>query len=208
MGDIQQRVIKANIVRTMQHDHNDENKKYFIEGYAMLFEKYLYAEVDDVKIYEEVDRSAFEGADLSDFSLKIDHVGKVYARVKNGSLTYKIDSKGLFVRADLSRTSEARELYEAIKEQMYPDMSYAFSIAEEAYDKKTRTRIIKKFKKIYDVSVCDFGANSNTSVYARNISDLTGEVKLSLEEIQQRRSLEKEYLKELRNVTNIITTNR
>lgn len=196
MSDIQQRSIQAT-VRT------EDNDQYIIEGYAALFQPYLFSDFDDVKVYEKIERSAFEGADMSDFSLKVDHVGPVYARIKNGTLKYKIDSKGLFFSADLSKTSQARELYEAVKAGMYPTCSYAFTIAEEEFDKKSRTRIIKKFKKIYDVSVCDFGANQNTSVYARSWQAGVGKPIIS--GLIERKALVNKFIKEVQDAHNLIT---
>jgi hypothetical protein len=47
-------------------------------------------------------------------------------------------------------------------------MSFAFTVANDAYDSKTKTRTIFKFDKIYDVSIVDFPAYEQTSVSARS----------------------------------------
>jgi HK97 family phage prohead protease len=182
----------------------EKKDNYIIEGYPILWEPYKFYEEDGVQIYEKIERSALENCDFSDCALKKEHVGDVYARVKNGSLTYKIDSKGVFMRADLSATAKTRELYEEIKAGLYSELSWAFVVEEQTFDKKTRTQIVKKVKKCYDFSVVHVGANSNTSVYARSVN-LTGEVKKTLVEIQQRKSLEANYLRTLKEVQDALT---
>jgi len=66
-------------------------------------------------------------------------------------------------------------------------MSWAFTIREEEYDVKTRTRIIKKVKKIYDVAIVHCGANPATSVSARDW--LSGVSEPIMQEMQERAAL-------------------
>lgn len=146
----------------------EKKEDFIIEGYATTFEPYLLYEYDGVNYYEQIDRTAFEGADFSDVILQYDHAGKVFARTSNNTLELSIDDVGLKVRADLSKSKGAQELYEEIKNGLVTKMSWAFTVGEEDYDKKTRTRKFLKIKKVYDVSAVSIPANNDTSINARN----------------------------------------
>lgn len=146
-----------------------EDGEYIVEGYATTFnDPYEMYEWDGLKYYEEVDRHAFDNADMNDVIFQYDHAGKVFARQKNGTLLLKCDDHGLHVRADLSKTEASREMYEEIKSGLVSEMSFAFTIAEESYDNESRTRKILKIKKVYDVSAVSIPANPSTNISARS----------------------------------------
>ena len=102
---------------------NRFNSEYFVEGYASTFnDPYeLWADPETGWRYVEVmGRDVLEGADLSDVKLQYNHEGRVYARNRNDTLYMEPDDHGLYIAADLSRTTQAREMYEdAIME--YPN---------------------------------------------------------------------------------------
>ena len=104
---------------------------------------------------------------------RVDHEGPVYARTSAGSVEVWTDEHGLAQRTDLSRTQRARELFADIKAGNYPKMSFAFSVAEDHYDKATHTRIIDRIAKVFDVSPVVFPANPTTelSVATRDYFD-------------------------------------
>lgn len=159
---------------------------YYVEGYATTFdEPYLLYEIDGIKYYEKIDRNALEGADISDVIMQYDHQGKVLARLSNGTLGIEPTEKGLFIYADLSKSQEARELYEEIKNGLVTKMSWAFTVADEEYDKETRTRIIKKIKKVYDVSAVSIPANDGTIISARSF--INGVIEKEQQELLERR---------------------
>lgn len=128
-------------------------------------------EMDGVKVYEQIDRNALNGADMSDVIMQYDHEGRVLARQSNGSLVIETDDTGLFVAADLSKSNASRELFEDINAGLVTKMSWAFTIAEQEYDKESRTRIIKRINKVYDVSAVSIPANSDTLINARSFFD-------------------------------------
>ena len=145
---------------------------YYVEGFATTFNKpYLLFEVDGIKYYEEIDRHALDEADLSDVIMQYDHQGKVLARISNGTLGLEPNEKGLFIYADLSKSQAAKELYEEIKNGLITKMSWAFTVAEDEYDRETRTRTIKRIKKVYDVSAVSIPANNDTEISARSWLD-------------------------------------
>lgn len=88
-------------------------------------------------------------------------------RQSNKTLILQPDYKGLKVAADLGKTDLARGLYQDIEAGMINKMSWAFSVAEESYDRETHTRTILKIKKVYDVSAVSIPANGDTEISAR-----------------------------------------
>lgn len=117
--------------------------------------------------------------------MQYDHQGKVLARLSNGTLGIEPTEKGLFIYADLSKSQEARELYEEIKNGLVTKMSWAFTVADEEYDKETRTRIIKRIKKVYDVSAVSIPANDGTIISARSF--INGLIEKEQQELLERR---------------------
>lgn len=142
----------------------DPEDNYIVEGYATTFDSYVLFEVDGVEYREAINRNAFEGTDMSDVIMQYDHEGRVIARTTNGTLQLSIDNRGILVKADLSKSGYGRELYNDIKRGLVTKMSWAFKVAEEAFDRSTRTRVIKRIKKIYDVSAVSIPANNYTSI--------------------------------------------
>lgn len=165
---------------------NQFNSNYYIEGYATTFDTpyVLYEFEDGDKYYEKIDRHALDGADLSDVIMQYDHSGRVYARNSNNTLKLTADDKGLLIAADLSKTELARGLYEDINAGMITKMSWAFTVAEDSYDRDTHTRTILKIKKVYDVSAVSIPANDDTSIAARSYAS-------GRREAEQRETLEK-----------------
>lgn len=153
-------------------DHDDENEvEYRVEGYASTFEPYVLFSEDGIDYSEQIDRHAFDEADLSDVVFRFDHTGAVYARTSAGSVSLDIDDHGLHNVTDLSRTARSREAYEEIKAGNYPKMSFAFTVKEDEYDKDTHTRIIHRIAKVFDISPVSFPANPTTEISARDWLD-------------------------------------
>lgn len=159
---------------------------YYVEGYATTFDKpYLLWEYDGIKYFEMIDRHALDGADMSDVIMQYDHSGKVMARKTNNTLIIETNDNGLFVCADLSKSSASKELYEEISNMLVTRMSWAFTVAEESYNKDTRTRTILKVKKVYDVSAVSIPANADTEISARSYFD--GVIEVEKQELLERR---------------------
>lgn len=138
-----------------------------------------------MKYYEVIDRHALDEADMSDVIMQYDHNGKVLARQSNKTLIIEPNDKGLFVCADLSKSQASKELYEEINNGLVTRMSWAFTVAEESYNKDTRTRTILKVKKVYDVSAVSIPANQDTEISARSYLD--GVIEMERQELLERR---------------------
>lgn len=154
--------------RAVQQPFETGSEDFIVEGYASTFEPYVLWREGDTEVREQIDPKAFTDTDMSDTILQYDHEGRIYARVSNSTLQLSVDEHGLKVRADLSRTESARQLYEEIKSGLITQMSFAFTIAEDEYNKKERLRTVKRIRKLYDVSAVSIPANPGTEISARS----------------------------------------
>ena len=141
-----------------------EEDNFIVEGYASTFEPYVLFEYDGIQYKEQISPDAFNDCDMSDVIFCKDHEGTVFARTRNKTLELSVDKKGLFTRTDLSKTASARAMYEEIKEGMYDQMSFAFIVREDSYDKEEHLRTILKVEKLFDVSAVSFPANPGTDI--------------------------------------------
>lgn len=158
-----------------------ENKRlqsdFYVEGFATTFDKpYLLYEYDGIKYMEAIDRHALDTADIADVIMQYDHSGKVFARNKMGggkpaTLIAEPQESGFFIAADLSLTEASKRMYEDITAGLIYQMSWAFTVAEESYDRDTHTRRILRVKKVYDVSAVSIPANADTEISARSWID-------------------------------------
>ena len=141
-----------------------EEPSFFVEGYASTYQPYVLLTRDGVDYSERIEPTAFDGADLSDVVFRVDHEGPVYARTSAGTVQLWTDEHGLGQRTDLGRTQRARDLFYDIAAGNYPKMSFAFTVAEDHFDKETHTRVIDRISKVYDVSPVSFPANPSTEL--------------------------------------------
>ena len=165
-------------VMAVARAEGEEKPSYKVRGYASTFnEPYVLFEDWDGNEYKEIiDPHAFDGADMEDVIMQYDHMGMVFARTRNGSLTLSIDDHGLLAEADLSLTEDSRRMWEAIETGLVDRMSFCFVIAEdgEELDKATHTSRITKITKVYDVSAVSIPANPGTEISAARKRFLDG----------------------------------
>ena len=153
------------MVQIRKKEEGSEGSSFLVEGYASTFEEYvLFTDENGTEYKEKILPEAFEETDFSDVVFLKDHQGTVFARTKNGTLEITVDDKGLFTRTDLSKTASARAMFEEIQAGMYYQMSFAFIVREDSYDKETHTRKILKIDKLFDVSAVSFPANPGTDI--------------------------------------------
>ncbi len=177
-----------------------DEPSFFVEGYASTFEPYKMMERDGVAYYERIAPDAFEGADMSDVVFRVDHEGPVYARTSAGSVEVWTDEHGLAQRTDLGRTQRAKDLFYDIAAGNYPKMSFAFSVAEDHFDKETHTRIIDRIKKVFDVSPVSFPANPGTELCVSTRAYFDGVI-----EMEQAERLEAEKREQQKHRIKILT---
>ena len=162
---------------------------FFVEGHASTFEPYTLITRNGVEYKEQILPTAFDEADLSDVVFRVDHVGRVYARSSAGTVEVWTDEKGLAQRTNLGMTAKAKEVYADIEAGNYPNMSFAFTVADggDHYDKATHTRIIERIAKVFDVSPVSFPANPNTDLCVSTRDYFNGVI-----EMEQAERLEEE----------------
>ena len=159
---------------------------FLVEGYASTFEPYKLIEIDGEDYNERIEPNAFDEADLTDVVFRVDHEGPVYARASAGTVKLDIDEHGLHQITDLSKTQKGRNLFEDITAGNYPQMSFAFTVGEEHYDSETRTRVIDRIAKVFDVSPVTWPANPTTELYARDYFNGAIEAEKAAEAERQR----------------------
>ena len=161
--------------RAFEFESQDDDKM-IVEGKAVSFDSpTVLFESDGVKYYEVIDRGAFDNAKMDDVVLVVNHTGSPAARTKNKTLELKKDQTGLFMRAELSRSSIGPGVYRDIKEGIFDKMSFAFTVRKDAYDRETRTRTILEIDRLWDVSVVNFPAYEDTGVSARSFFEAEAE---------------------------------
>lgn len=180
-----------------------EERSYMVEGYASTYEPYtLFTNDDGTEYKEQILPTAFDEADLSDVVFRVDHTGRVYARSSAGTVEIWTDEHGLGQRTNLSKTQAARELFADIEAGNYPKMSFAFTVAEDHFDKATHTRVIERIAKVFDVSPVSFPANPTTelSVSTRDYFDGVIEMEKAERLEEERRERQKKLIKLLSEV--------
>jgi HK97 family phage prohead protease len=157
-------------VRALDIPPAQENQpqEMWVEGYASVFDSpTVLFEIDGIEYKEQIARGAFDNAKMDDVILNFDHQGKVFARTRNKTLQLSIDERGLFIRARLDGTEEGRKMYDEIRGGYIDRMSFAFTIAEESFDRDNRMWTILRVKRLYDVCACSIPAYDDTSISAR-----------------------------------------
>ncbi len=172
-------------------EENSDEKQLILRGTPVVFgTPTVMFEIDGVKYYEQIDRGAFDEADMSDFIFNVNHELAPYARSKNGTLTYSIGDT-FEITAYLNAEDERhKQLYRDVKTGLIDQMSFSFTIREQSYDESKRLRHVRKVKKLYDTSAVTFPAYSETSISARSFFEEEHRKEIvQLEQEQRRRKL-------------------
>lgn len=176
MANKSEREYRSMMLEIEQKAEGEEEERMVVSGYASTFDDpYKLWEDDSVEVWEKVDRSAFDETDMSDVIMQYDHAGRVFARIRNNTLTVRPDDTGLFISADLSGTDIGRSLYQEIAGGYTDRMSFGFTVDADTREieedrttgKSIVTRTITKVGKLYDVSAVSLPANPGTSISAR-----------------------------------------
>jgi len=188
-------------LRIVPFEEGDE-PSFFVEGYASTFDPYVLLTRDGIDYKERIEPTAFDEADLSDVVFRVDHAGRVYARSSAGTVELWHDEHGLGQRTDLSRTQAAKEVFYDIQAGNYPQMSFAFTVAEggDDYDKATHTRTIHRIAKVFDVSPVVFPANPNTNLSVSTRAYFDGVI-----EMEQAERLEEEKRERQKQLIKLLT---
>lgn len=179
-----------------------EGKSYYVEGYASTFDPYVLMTIDGTDYSERIEPTAFDGADLTDVVFRVEHEGRVYARSSAGTVNLWTDEHGLGMKAFLGKTQQARDLFDDIEAGNYPQMSFAFRVAEDHFEKATNTRVIDRIAKVYDVSPVSFPANPGTELGVSTRDYFNGVIEAEKAERLERRERQKQKIRILMEVNN------
>lgn len=199
MANKSEREYRSMMLEIEQKAEGEEEERMVVSGYASTFDDpYKLWEDDSVEVWEKVDRSAFDETDMSDVIMQYDHQGRVFARIRNNTLTVSPDDTGLFISADLSGTDIGRSLYQEIAGGYTDRMSFGFTVDADTREieedrttgKSIVTRTITKVGKLYDVSAVSLPANPGTSISARFLDGAIEEARaerLKAQELAEKR---------------------
>lgn len=141
---------------------------------------------------ESIADTAFDGALADDIRCLINHETRlVLGRNKAGTLTLKVDTRGLWGEVRINpNDQDAVNLYERVKRGDVDQCSFGFDILDEEFEDRGDTVkwTIKKVK-LYEVSVVTFPAYEETSVSARKRQ--LGEIKKRSIEAWKQRTLKR-----------------
>jgi uncharacterized protein len=166
----------------MEFRAEQDGDKKFISGYALKFG----TESKDLGGFiETIERSALDGADMSDVVALFNHKSDyVLARKSDtaDTLELEVDEVGLKYRFEVDEEiSYVKDLYRNIKKGNISKSSFAFRIDEggDKWEKRSDgkyLRTITKFKGIYDVSPVTVPAYNDTVSLVRSFDEIKKEL--------------------------------
>ena len=145
-----------------------ESEEKIIEGYFAVFnsETELWPGA-----YEEIDPAAFDKTLNNDVRALINHDSNlVLGRTKSGTLSLRVDNKGLFGSIRINpKDTDAMNLYERMSRGDVDQCSFGFRILNEETEFRDDGTIKWRLKEIdlHEISVVTFPAYADTSVQAR-----------------------------------------
>ena len=200
-----------NCLEIRKADTEELDQDFKVRGYATTYnEPYVLCSFDDCEIREQVDPSAFDECDMSDVIMQYDHMGRVFARISNNTLSLTSDEHGLLIEADLGGTEIGRQLYEEIKGGYTSKMSFGFTVDDDKVeeftedDKRIYMRTITRIGKLYDVSAVSLPANDGTEISARTFVDgviAKAESERIQKEAEERKNRIEELEKRIKKIT-------
>ena len=139
-----------------------------LEGLAVVFNQP--AQIGAMT--EVIHPDALRGVDLDGIVLITNHDGSGIPLARSPkTLALTVTDKGLEMRASLPDTEQARAVYEAVKRGDLSQMSFAFDIGAADIDAATQTRTITQISKVYEISIVNYAAYTQTHVEARNAQE-------------------------------------
>lgn len=146
----------------------DETGDLYISGYFAVFNSNYEICTGAT---ESIAENAFDETLSNDIRCLIDHETRlVLGRNKAGTLTLKVDSRGLWGEVKINpKDQDAMNLYERVKRGDVDQCSFGFDIIEESWEDRGDT-VHWTIEKVYlhEVSIVTFPAYQETSVSARS----------------------------------------
>lgn len=152
-------------------DTDDDSMK--ISGYAALYNQ----PSQPLPFIEYIRKGAFDNVDLSDVLLLYGHEpNQILARTNAGSLSLKLDDKGLFFTASLPDTTLGHDTYNNILAGNLRGCSFGFTIATggDAWSQGDDGKVIHdvtQIESLAEISITPIPAYNETSVQVQRSLD-------------------------------------
>lgn len=151
-----------------------------VDGYALLFNT---TSRNLGGFVERIEPSSLDGViEQSDIMAVLNHDNSrgilARSRFGVGSLTLSVDEKGLRYTFDAPKTALGDETLEYLRRGDITQSSFAFTVAEDNWQKQedgTYIRTIKKFDRLFDVSPVFEPAYFGTDVKCRSFEEFKAE---------------------------------
>jgi len=139
-------------------------KPLTLTGVAVVFNQ----PADLGGVREVIAPDALRGVNLDDIVLITNHDGGQIPLARSPkTLALTVTGQGLEMTAQLPDTEQARAVYQAVKRGDLSQMSFAFDVGECTFDQQTQTRTITQISKVYEISIVNYAAYTQTNVQAR-----------------------------------------
>lgn len=143
-------------------------ENHTLEGLAVVFNQP--AKIGTMT--EVIHPDALRGVCLDGIVLITNHDGSGIPLARSPkTLALAVTGQGLEMRASLPDTEQARAVYEAVRRGDLSQMSFAFDIGAADFDEQTQTRTITQISKVYEISIVNYAAYTQTHVTARNAQE-------------------------------------
>ena len=196
-------------IRSIDFEFRKDGENRTIDGYAIVFNSLSHNLGGFVeRVLPEAVQGVIEKSDVVAL-LNHDSSRGILGRSRNGkgSLQLNADEHGLRFVVDAPRTALGDECLEYLRRGDATQCSFAFSVAEDAWEKQTDgtyIRTIKRFEKLYDCSILTCTpAYEATSVSCRSFDEFKAaeakaeeEARLAAEKEEQERREAEEKEKE------------
>ena len=160
------------ILADLTGENSTNGVKMILEGMPIVFGQLTRIKNPNGDFFEIIERNALNDCDLSGVPLIYNHSQNTVPLAKSpDTMLFEVRDNGLFMRAELANTENARAVYEAVKRRDLSGMSFAFKIAQggDNYNARSNTRTISRIDKIFECSIVIFPAYTGTNIEARNI---------------------------------------
>ena len=137
-----------------------------ISGYAIVFNQ----PSEDLGFIEYITPNALDKVDLKQLLLLYGHdFNNILARADSGTLTTKVDEKGLFFNAKIPNTTLGTDVYNNIENGNIKGASFRFDVAEDGDEWITDENgqlihTVTKISNLPEISLTPYPAYSETSV--------------------------------------------
>lgn len=137
-----------------------------ISGYAIVFNQ----PSEDLGFIEYITPNALDKVDLKQLLLLYGHdFNNILARADSGTLTTKVDDKGLFFNAKIPNTTLGTDVYNNIENGNIKGASFRFDVAEDGDEWKTDENgqlihTVTQIANLPEISLTPYPAYSETSV--------------------------------------------